>query len=62
MLEYGLQLFQFQGRGDAESYRLELKTTYPKMLSYAVSKVFLATIKVIGVVVPHYVRINGEVY
>jgi hypothetical protein len=45
---------------DYGEYRLGLKKKRPRLLSYAVATAFLATIKVIGSIIPQYVRLNGE--
>ena len=47
---------------DYGSHRLDLKKKRPALMSYVVAKMFLATIKTIGMIVPQYVRTNGEVY
>jgi hypothetical protein len=47
---------------DYGEYRIGLKQRKPLWSSVAVSKVFLATIKAIGMILPEYVRANGEVY
>jgi hypothetical protein len=47
---------------DYGAYRLGLKDTQPRWSSVAVSGAFLKTIKIIGMILPRYVRANGEVY
>ena len=47
---------------DYGEYRLGLKKNRPRLSSVLVSKTFLATIKTIGMVLPQYIRDNGEVY
>jgi len=47
---------------DYGSYRLGLSSSRPKVSSWLVSKAFLALIKGIGLVIPRFVRQNGEVY
>jgi hypothetical protein len=47
---------------DYGEYRLGLKKELPELSSILVSKLFLATIKTIGMILPQYVRKNGEVY
>uniref|UniRef100_A0A6M3ITQ1 Uncharacterized protein n=1 Tax=viral metagenome TaxID=1070528 RepID=A0A6M3ITQ1_9ZZZZ len=47
---------------DYGEYRLGLKEKRPRILSYLISKAFLGTIKTIGMMLPYYVRINGEIF
>ncbi|MEN6423326.1 MAG: hypothetical protein ABFD76_15410 [Smithella sp.] len=47
---------------DYGEYRLGLKTKRPMLSSFIISKAFLGVIKLIGFVLPQYIRKNGEVY
>jgi|GEM_PF-1207536 len=47
---------------DYGKYRLELSDKKPDLSSVLVSKTFLALITSIGMMIPRYVRANGEVY
>jgi len=47
---------------DYGEYRLGLKKDRPRLSSILVSKMFLATIKTIGMILPSYIRANGEEY
>lgn len=47
---------------DYGAYRLGTNMARPRWSSVIVSKVFLATIKTIGMILPVYVRQNGEVF
>ena len=46
---------------DYGEYRIGLKSS-PRILSYIISKIFLGLIKAIGMTIPRYVRVNGEVF
>ncbi len=47
---------------DYGEYKLGMKETKPLCSSWLVSKVFLGMIKMIGMILPRYVRANGEVF
>lgn len=47
---------------DYGAYHLGLKDTRPRWSSVAVARVFLKTIKIAGMILPRYVRANGEVF